>query len=125
MEVNIHKNPTCFSRWSVRRFVDAFELKDLNKIVFCRINFNTVADKNQFLEESVQKMDEQILKFSEDTADYIILLFAKYTEQEAQTALSRFDTPVSKVVLTGFNAADTDSYLTHSYRDFKKIVGLK
>ena len=124
-------NNTFNPQWNVygmdfiTRFVDAFELKDLNKIVFCRINFNTVTDKNQFLEESVQKMDEQILKFSEDTTDYVILLFAKYTEKEAQTTLSRFDTPISKVILVGFDSASTDSYLTHSYRDFKKIAKLK
>lgn len=113
------------SKWNVyqdivlKKFIDSFEDKDLNRIVFCRIEFENDEKRDLFLNASSNRLDNEVLKFYYGEHD-LMILFVRYTLDESENALARIDYDYKNVKWREYDTSISKNSLSVEFERFEK-----
>ena len=113
------------SKWNVyqnivlKKFIDSFEDKDLDKIVFCRMKYENDEKRDMFLSASSERLDEEVLKFYYGEHD-LMLLFVRYTLDESKNAVARIDSYDKNIKWHEYNSAVSKNSLSVEFERFEK-----
>lgn len=113
------------AKWNVyqdvmlQRFIDTFENKDLDRIVFCHVIFQDDEERDIFLQETVGRFDEEILKFYQGD-NGLVLLFVRYTLEEAENAMQRLESAYKEAKWHDYDIETSKNSLSVEYDKFEK-----